>query len=270
MIIYSHRGIDFDRQDKLPENSMSAFSWAATQGFGVELDMQLNSQGEIIVAHDPTATRWSQGKCNQAWSDIASSQMRNLEAEFGKIPLLKEVFDLAKNNSMHLAIHLKGSNQTSSMINALTGLLEQWRNLFPQILIFDCKLEIAKELRDQFPTLDIAASVATEEDMYQFNALTRHTLYALDQVIAQRKYFSCAWLDEWRPTLYEKTTFDQLRAANMKSVVISPELHKAENHPDARDLPTLEARWKKILALNPGAICTDYPSRIARLTEGTS
>lgn len=270
MIIYSHRGIDLDRSEKLAENSLEAFSWAADHGFGVELDLQLNSQGEIIVAHDSTATRWSHGRCNLKWSDIPVAQLRTLESDCGKISKLKDVLQLSKEKSLHLAIHLKGANQTPQMLSVFVETLSSWRAIFPQILVFDCKLETAKLLREKFPTLDIAASVSTEGDLSTFNSLTSHTLYSLDQVLEMKTSFTWAWLDEWQPTLYNKDTFDRLSKGQLRSVVISPELHKAEKHPDAESPERLEVRWREILAFKPDAICTDFPNRIAQLLQGAN
>jgi glycerophosphoryl diester phosphodiesterase len=266
MIIYSHRGIDFERTEQLPENSLEAFKWAGAHGFGVELDMQLNSQGEIIVAHDSTATRWSQGRCNQKWSEISIPQLRVLEQDCGKIPLLKDVLQLAKEQSMHLAIHLKGANQSSQVLNSFINLMSSWKNSFEQFLVFDCKLTTAKILREKLPTLNLAPSIATSSDIARYNTSTDSTLYSLDNILNERT-FAWAWLDEWQPTLYEKQTFERLRDANINSVVISPELHKTEKHPDAQDLKTLESRWKQILSFKPDAICTDYPTRVANLLE---
>lgn len=51
---FAHRGL---HGDGVPENSMSAFKRARDLGFGIELDVQLSSDGKLVVFHDPTLMR---------------------------------------------------------------------------------------------------------------------------------------------------------------------------------------------------------------------
>jgi glycerophosphoryl diester phosphodiesterase len=53
---FAHRGLH--TRDKLvPENSMAAFEAAASAGYGIELDVQLSSDGRVVVFHDNTLDR---------------------------------------------------------------------------------------------------------------------------------------------------------------------------------------------------------------------
>ena len=53
---FAHRGLH--TRDKLvPENSMAAFEAAAAAGYGIELDVQLSSDGQVVVFHDATLDR---------------------------------------------------------------------------------------------------------------------------------------------------------------------------------------------------------------------
>ena len=51
---YAHRGL---HGADIPENSLAAFEAACQNGFGIELDVQLSSDGEVMVFHDYTLTR---------------------------------------------------------------------------------------------------------------------------------------------------------------------------------------------------------------------
>ena len=51
---YAHRGL---HSDTVPENSLTAFRLAAENGYGIELDIQLSSDGEVYVFHDYTLVR---------------------------------------------------------------------------------------------------------------------------------------------------------------------------------------------------------------------
>mgnify|MGYP002514313090 CR=1 FL=1 len=41
----------------MPENSLLAFDLAAKEGYGIELDVQLSADGEVMVFHDSTLDR---------------------------------------------------------------------------------------------------------------------------------------------------------------------------------------------------------------------
>lgn len=51
---FAHRGLHGDGR---AENSMSAFAAAKEAGFGIELDVRLSKDGELVVFHDPTLER---------------------------------------------------------------------------------------------------------------------------------------------------------------------------------------------------------------------
>ena len=51
---FAHRGL---HNGERAENSMSAFRAAVDAGFGIELDVRLSSDGELVVFHDDTLTR---------------------------------------------------------------------------------------------------------------------------------------------------------------------------------------------------------------------
>ena len=53
---YAHRGL-YDNHHGSPENSIAAFRAAAEKGYGVELDVQLSSDGYVVVFHDDTLDR---------------------------------------------------------------------------------------------------------------------------------------------------------------------------------------------------------------------
>ena len=52
----AHRGLH--KADKtVPENSLAAFRAAVDAGYGVELDVHLTTDGEVVVFHDDTLKR---------------------------------------------------------------------------------------------------------------------------------------------------------------------------------------------------------------------
>ena len=96
-IIIGHRGA----AGEAPENTLASFALALEQGAqAIELDVHVTKDGEIVVCHDETLDRTTNGSgliCDQNWKDI---QMLDAGAWFSekfkgeRIPLLSEVFDL--------------------------------------------------------------------------------------------------------------------------------------------------------------------------------
>lgn len=57
MAIKAGFGSPDDTHAIAPENSLAAFAAAAEAGFGIELDLQLTSDGQVVVLHDPDLKR---------------------------------------------------------------------------------------------------------------------------------------------------------------------------------------------------------------------
>ncbi|HEY5981909.1 MAG TPA: glycerophosphodiester phosphodiesterase family protein [Anaerolineales bacterium] len=95
-VIFAHRGAS----KHAPENTLAAFELAAREGSpAIELDAKLTRDGKIIVFHDPTLTRTTNGQGRIA--DKTAGELRELDAgshagaQFRgeKIPFLDEVFE---------------------------------------------------------------------------------------------------------------------------------------------------------------------------------
>ncbi len=53
---YAHRGL-FDNDFDAPENSLPAFQKAVDEGYGIELDVQLSKDNQLVIFHDATLKR---------------------------------------------------------------------------------------------------------------------------------------------------------------------------------------------------------------------
>ena len=110
MKIYAHRGCSGTH----PENTLAAFKAAAELPItGVELDVHLTMDGEIVVIHDEKVNRTTDGK--GYIKDMTLSEVRKLDAgswfseEWAgeKVPTLDEVFDIFQDTNHRLNIELK-------------------------------------------------------------------------------------------------------------------------------------------------------------------
>lgn len=54
--LFAHRGL-YNPQQRVPENSLDAFSYAVDYGYGIELDVRLSRDGKLFVFHDDSLQR---------------------------------------------------------------------------------------------------------------------------------------------------------------------------------------------------------------------
>ncbi|WP_232699225.1 glycerophosphodiester phosphodiesterase [Brevibacillus daliensis] len=108
--IYAHRGAS----GQYPENTFPAFHAAYLHGAdGLEIDVQLTADGEIIVMHDTRLEHTTNGKGEVR--DFTLHDIRRLNAatkhhlaiQPAKVPELSEVLLFAKTTGLKLIIELK-------------------------------------------------------------------------------------------------------------------------------------------------------------------
>jgi glycerophosphoryl diester phosphodiesterase len=149
----AHRGACYD----YPENTMLAFRRAVEMGTDyIELDVQVTRDGEIVVMHDETLDRTSNGKGFVA--DHTVAQIRELDAGRGeRVPTLGEVFDLARANHIRLCIEVKGVDENASLdITKQTVAAIQNAGFIPFSVVtsfFPQALRCAKSIEPRLATL---------------------------------------------------------------------------------------------------------------------
>jgi glycerophosphoryl diester phosphodiesterase len=101
-MVFGHRGY----MGKYPENTLLSFEKAIEENiYGIELDVQRCATGEIVVIHDDSVDRTTDGI--GLVSELSYSDLLKLNIEKNqKIPLLTEVLDLI-NKRVVVNIELK-------------------------------------------------------------------------------------------------------------------------------------------------------------------
>ncbi len=108
---YAHRG----SSGEAPENTLEAFDLAIKQGaHGLELDVHISRDGQIVVAHDETIDRVSNGSGLIADMSVAELKRFNYnkacpQYSKGTLPTLEEVYGLLKPSGLHVNVELKNS-----------------------------------------------------------------------------------------------------------------------------------------------------------------
>lgn len=102
-----HRGYSA----RYPENTMEAFIQAYRKGFdGIETDVHLTKDGELVLIHDEKMNRTSQGK--GYIKDYTLEELRKWNYNNGfdgyfPIPTLKELLDFIKNKDFIVNLEIK-------------------------------------------------------------------------------------------------------------------------------------------------------------------
>ena len=124
---YAHRGL---HSETVPENSLSAFRLAAEAGYGIELDVQLSSDGEVYVFHDYTLVRMT-GE-DGLLSGKTSADLETMRLLSGgavtdeKIPTLCEVLD-AVDGRVPILVELKGESTNTSLCPKADAILREYK-----------------------------------------------------------------------------------------------------------------------------------------------
>jgi glycerophosphoryl diester phosphodiesterase len=103
--VLGHRGA----RHAAPENTLAAFELALREGAdGIELDVRLDGSGRVIVLHDPTLKRVTNGAERRHAEDISSSELAQLDVGRGeRVPLLRDVLDWARDHGQRVNVELK-------------------------------------------------------------------------------------------------------------------------------------------------------------------
>ncbi|MGN9164321.1 glycerophosphodiester phosphodiesterase [Tissierellaceae bacterium HCP3S3_D8] len=109
---YAHRGF----KGKYPENTMLAFKKAVEEkADGIEFDVQLSKDGEIVIIHDETLDRTTNGtgfvKDYTVEELMALDASYNEEQDYGfnPIPTLRDYFEYIQDKDIITNIELKNS-----------------------------------------------------------------------------------------------------------------------------------------------------------------
>ncbi|OCT12225.1 glycerophosphodiester phosphodiesterase [Paenibacillus pectinilyticus] len=231
-IVIGHRG----SAGEAPENTLASFALAVEQGAdGIELDVQLTKDGEIVVCHDLTLDRTTNGSGyigEKLWEDLKHLDAGSWfsEAFTGeRIPLLRQVFDLLPRGFL-INVEVKHAYE-GKMEKALLALLreiDRWEDIV--ISSFDHK--VIHRIKQAQPNAKVGV-------LYAAN-LIDHAAYARQlgvDVFSLHPYHQCIEQED-------------VRAAASAGLAVYP---YTVNH---------TADYKRMIAADVTGIITDYPARL--------
>jgi glycerophosphoryl diester phosphodiesterase len=107
--VWAHRGAS----GYAPENTLEAFELAVNMhADAVELDVQMSKDSKLVVIHDETIDRVSEGSGevrNYTLEELKQFNVNRTHPEYSRvcIPTLQEVFDLLKPTNLMINVELK-------------------------------------------------------------------------------------------------------------------------------------------------------------------
>ncbi len=137
----AHRGLH-NKENGIPENSLSAFLASAAEGFIIENDIHLTADGEVVVFHDGTLKRMC--GVDVQIEDLTLRELRNyrLLNTDERIPTLKEVLT-AVDGRVPLLIEIKcHKGNCAKLCSTAQAILKDYKgkyavqSFFPQVVLW--------------------------------------------------------------------------------------------------------------------------------------
>ena len=117
---YAHRGL---HGEGVPENSLPAFRAAVLSGVGIELDVQLTADGEVVVFHEESLLRMTgeEGSLfSRTYEELSALRLGESEE---RIPTLREVLDLVAGR-VPILVEIKPDHAVTSLCKKTAALLD--------------------------------------------------------------------------------------------------------------------------------------------------
>ena len=118
---FAHRGLH-DEKKGIPENSLAAFAKAKEKGYGIELDVFLTSDQQLVVHHDRSLKRICGTDRNIDQMTLEEVKAFFLSGTDEKIPTLDEVLSLI-DGKIPMIIEMKSDR--GKMARALPPILHE-------------------------------------------------------------------------------------------------------------------------------------------------
>ena len=159
MKIWAHRGCS----QQYPENTFTSFSKALEiSGLtGIELDIQMTRDGEIVVIHDERVDRTTDGigyVKDYTYSDLRKLAIKTNTGHYEQIPSIQEVLDLMQDRmkrGIQLNIELKNSEIIYDGMEKKILELVVRKNVQNYVVYFSFNAKSLQKIREMDPDVSI-------------------------------------------------------------------------------------------------------------------
>lgn len=193
--IWAHRGAS----GYAPENTMEAFRMAVEmKADGVELDVQLSRDGQLVVIHDERLDRVS--GVPGSVRDLTLAQLRELNVsrpcpDFGptRIPTLAEVLEEMKGTGLKVNIELKTGiyfypgieEKTAKLVASMELEKSVWFSSFNHLSVMKLQ-SLCPNARTAFLVSDVLVDSASYAKKYGVDALHPAVWHMQDEALIAR------------------------------------------------------------------------------------
>lgn len=160
VLCYAHRG----SRGHAPENTLLSFDLAFDLGAeAIECDVQRTADGQLVILHDGTVNRTTDGKGLIAELTFAQARKLNAGKRWGltqQIPTLDETLELVKRRSGAINLEIKAESETQALetAEAVAPVLEALQSpLRERLLVSSFELASVRLLKQRLPWLRVAA-----------------------------------------------------------------------------------------------------------------
>ena len=125
---FAHRGLH-DNKSGAPENSMPAFRKAVEKGYGIELDVQLSSDGVPVIFHDLDLARACgvQGLVRErTYEELQTLRLFGSEE---KIPALKDFLEMV-DGRVPLIVEFKSEDSDLTLCRVIAPILRAYKGAY--------------------------------------------------------------------------------------------------------------------------------------------
>lgn len=142
--VLGHRGA----RRRAAENTLAAFDLALSEGAdGVELDVRLDRDGDVVVIHDETLARVTEGRDSRRVEEVGRKELASIDVGGGeRVPRLEEVLDWARRHGARVNVELKRDvTRRALLVAKVVGLIRREPETAHRVLVssFDPLLVMA-------------------------------------------------------------------------------------------------------------------------------
>ena len=231
--IVAHRGL----AQGMPENTLAAFRHASAQGVAViELDLRMTKDGHLVVMHDATVDRTTNGSGRV--SDLTLAQIKALDTGGAthpgeRVPTLAEALDFARSSPSQMLADVKPGTPLDSVIREA-----RQQNAGPKLILGLRRAKDIAKVRRELPNVATLAFMPDVADAPAVAAAGAHII---------RLWSDCVEADP--------THVGRVRALGPKVWIMV-----------GRRLPSRKSEWRalhrRMLAAGPDGLITDWPELV--------
>ena len=254
-LVFAHRG----GGGLFPENTLQAFEYSAKMGVDVlELDVHATSDGALVVNHDATVDRTTDGRGRI--TELTLEQIKKLDAGYsfstdggktfparGKgvtIPTLEEIFAALPD----MTFNVEPKQEMPSIIKPLCNLIRE-RKMADKVIVGSFRQAVLDEFRRECAE---AATSASPSEVSKFLALSKTGV-----------------AESYSPPMQALQVPESIGALQVVSKDFVEAAHKRNLKVHVWTINET-ADMQRILELGVDGIMTDYPDRLLDLLNRTT